>query len=124
MSKFSTNKRRFDLFQRFRFRPKHDKYPPTWDDVFLSNEKRAVLDAMVELSRGAALFSGRIGTGRSIAAEVIAEQLGRDLYRVDLSAIGSRYIGETEKHLERVFDAAEAAGAVLLFDEAEALLGK
>lgn len=71
-----------------------------------------------------ALFSGPSGTGKTLAAEVIAAELGLDLYRIDLSAVVSKYIGETEKNLKRVFDAAEEGGVVLLFDEAEALFGK
>jgi vesicle-fusing ATPase len=71
-----------------------------------------------------ALFSGESGTGKTLAAEVIARELGLDLYRIDLSATVSKYIGETEKNLARLFDAAEASGAVLLFDEADALFGK
>lgn len=71
-----------------------------------------------------ALFAGDSGTGKTMAAEVIASELGLDLYRVDLSAVVSKYIGETEKNLCRLFDAAEASGAVLLFDEADALFGK
>jgi SpoVK/Ycf46/Vps4 family AAA+-type ATPase len=59
-----------------------------------------------------------------LAAEVLANELGLDLYRIDLSAVVSKYIGETEKNLRRVFDAAEAGGAILLFDEADALFGK
>lgn len=79
------------------------------------------------LNRGlgiTALFAGPSGTGKTMAAEVIAGALDLDLYRIDLSAVVSKYIGETEKHLARVFDAAEIAGAVLLFDEADALFGK
>jgi vesicle-fusing ATPase len=71
-----------------------------------------------------ALFAGESGTGKTMAAEVIAGSLGLDLYRIDLSALVSKFIGETEKHLSTVFDAAEASGAVLLFDEADALFGK
>ncbi|MGR0319580.1 ATP-binding protein [Agromyces sp. ZXT2-3] len=71
-----------------------------------------------------ALFAGESGTGKTMAAEVLAGSLGLDLYRVDLSALVSKYIGETEKHLGAVFDGAEASGAVLLFDEADALFGK
>ncbi len=71
-----------------------------------------------------ALFSGPSGTGKTLAAEVLATALGLDLYHIDLSAVTSKYIGETEKNLRRVFDAAEAGGAVLLFDEADALFGK
>lgn len=71
-----------------------------------------------------ALFSGASGTGKTTAAEVIAQDLNLDLYRVDLSAVVSKYIGETEKNLRRIFDAAEGGGAILLFDEADALFGK
>jgi ATPase family associated with various cellular activities (AAA)/Winged helix domain, variant len=78
-------------------------------------------------SRGsgvAALFAGPSGTGKTLAAEVVAGDLSLDLYRVDLSQVVSKYIGETEKNLRRIFDAAESGGAVLLFDEADALFGK
>jgi ATPase family associated with various cellular activities (AAA) len=71
-----------------------------------------------------ALFSGASGTGKTMAAEVLAGELRLDLYRIDLSQVVSKYIGETEKNLRRVFDAAEEGGAVLLFDEADALFGK
>jgi len=71
-----------------------------------------------------ALFCGESGTGKTLAAEVLANELALDLYRIDLSAVVSKYIGETEKNLRRVFDAAEDSGAILLFDEADALFGK
>jgi hypothetical protein len=71
-----------------------------------------------------ALFTGESGTGKTLAAEAIANELALDLYRIDLALVVSKYIGETEKNLRRVFDAAEASGAVLLFDEADALFGK
>jgi hypothetical protein len=71
-----------------------------------------------------ALFTGDSGTGKTLAAEVLAADLGLDLYQIDLSALVSKYIGETEKNLRTVFDAAEHSGAVLLFDEADALFGK
>ena len=71
-----------------------------------------------------ALFSGESGTGKTMAAEVLANELHLDLYRVDLAATVSKYIGETEKNLRRVFDAAEDSGAILLFDEADALFGR
>ena len=71
-----------------------------------------------------ALFHGPSGTGKTLAAEVLAAHLRLDLYRIDLSSVVSKYIGETEKNLARVFDAAEEGGAVLLFDEADALFGK
>ncbi|WP_426105216.1 ATP-binding protein [Massilia sp. TSP1-1-2] len=71
-----------------------------------------------------ALFSGGSGTGKTLAAEVLANELRLDLFRVDLAALVSKYIGETEKNLSKVFEAAEASGAILLFDEADALFGK
>ncbi|MBT2442708.1 AAA family ATPase [Streptomyces sp. ISL-36] len=71
-----------------------------------------------------AMFAGPSGTGKTLAAEVIAAELRLDLYRIDLSAVVSKYIGETEKNLRAVFDAAEKGGSVLLFDEADALFGK
>jgi hypothetical protein len=71
-----------------------------------------------------ALFAGASGTGKTMAAEVLAQDLKLDLYRIDLSQVVSKYIGETEKNLRRVFDAAEMGGAILLFDEADALFGK
>ncbi len=71
-----------------------------------------------------ALFAGPSGTGKTLAAEVIAGALDLDLYRIDLASVVSKYIGETEKNLARIFDAADAGGVVLLFDEADALFGK
>jgi AAA+ superfamily predicted ATPase len=70
-----------------------------------------------------ALFSGGPGTGKTMAAEVIAHTLGLDMYRVDLSSVVSRWVGETEKNLKKIFDAAEGGTAVILFDEADALFG-
>jgi AAA+ superfamily predicted ATPase len=71
-----------------------------------------------------ALFTGPPGTGKTMAAEVVARELGLDLFAVDLSSVVSKYIGETEKNLERIFGAAAGANAVLMFDEADALFGK
>jgi hypothetical protein len=71
-----------------------------------------------------ALFVGESGTGKTMAAEVLANELNLHLYRIDLSGVVSKYIGETEKNLRRVFDAAEDGGAILFFDEADALFGK
>jgi ATPase family associated with various cellular activities (AAA) len=71
-----------------------------------------------------ALFSGESGTGKTLAGEILAAEMGLDLYHIDLSQVVSKYIGETEKNLRRVFEAAEQGGAVLLFDEADALFGK
>jgi SpoVK/Ycf46/Vps4 family AAA+-type ATPase len=72
----------------------------------------------------AALFSGDSGTGKTMAAEVMAHELELDLFRIDLSMVVNKYIGETEKNLRRIFDAAEDGGSILLFDEADALFGK
>jgi SpoVK/Ycf46/Vps4 family AAA+-type ATPase len=80
-----------------------------------------------KMNRGfsiSALFAGDSGTGKTMAAEVIANELRLNLYRIDLSAVVNKYIGETEKNLRRLFDAAEDGGAILLFDEADALFGK
>ncbi|MBN3895880.1 MAG: ATP-binding protein [Nostoc sp. NOS(2021)] len=71
-----------------------------------------------------ALFAGASGTGKTLGAEVLAHKLRLDLYRIDLSSVVSKYIGETEKNLRQVFDAAEQGGVILLFDEADALFGK
>lgn len=71
-----------------------------------------------------ALFSGPSGTGKTMAAEVIARELGLELFKVDLSQVVSKYIGETEKNLESIFVAAERTGAILFFDEADSLFGK
>ncbi|MGB0564841.1 MAG: ATP-binding protein [Spirulinaceae cyanobacterium] len=71
-----------------------------------------------------ALFAGVSGTGKTTAAEILAHELNLDLFRIDLSAVMSKYIGETEKNLRKIFDAAEVGGAILLFDEADALFGK
>lgn len=71
-----------------------------------------------------ALFAGQSGTGKTLAAEILGTALDLDVYRIDLSSVISKWIGETEKNLRRVFDAAEDCGAILLFDEADALFGK
>ena len=116
----------------------------SWDDLVLPSAERGILREMVshvrcratvydrwgfarQGSRGlgtAALFAGASGTGKTMAAEVLANELRLDLYRIDLSSVVSKYIGETEKNLRRVFDAAEAGSCILLFDEADALFGK
>jgi hypothetical protein len=70
------------------------------------------------------LFAGESGTGKTMAAQVLGAELGLDLFRVDLAAIVSKYIGETEKNLERIFAAADGSNAILFFDEADALFGK
>ena len=70
------------------------------------------------------LFSGPPGTGKTMAAQVLAHDLALDLYKIDLSRVVSKYIGETEKNLSRIFDEAEHSNAILFFDEADALFGK
>jgi ATPase family associated with various cellular activities (AAA) len=115
-----------------------------WDDLVLPEAQTLVLRQLAAQSRNrmtvfetwgfaangrrglglSALFSGPSGTGKTLAAEVLAAELHLDLYRIDLSAVVSKYIGETEKNLKHVFDAAEAGGCMLLFDEADALFGK
>jgi hypothetical protein len=116
----------------------------TWDDLVLPDEAARLLHQIAEQARHRyevhenwgyarktnrglginALFAGESGTGKTMAAEVIANELNLALYRIDLSAVVSKYIGETEKNLRRLFDAAERGGAILLFDEADALFGK
>jgi tRNA A37 threonylcarbamoyladenosine biosynthesis protein TsaE len=94
------------------------------------SEQRRVLDQWgfarrLPMGRGLTmLFSGPPGTGKTMAAQVLARELALDLYRVDLSRVVNKYIGETEKNLGCLFDEAQAAGAILLFDEADALFGK
>jgi SpoVK/Ycf46/Vps4 family AAA+-type ATPase len=115
-----------------------------WPDLILPDVQAAVLHTIVSQvrhrhrvyedwgfsTRGprglgiSALFVGDPGTGKTMAAEVIARDLRLDLYRVDLATVVSKYVGETEKNLRRLFDAAEGSGAILLFDEADALFGK
>ncbi|MEU5268980.1 AAA family ATPase [Streptomyces hygroscopicus] len=115
-----------------------------WDDLVLPDHQSRILREIVAhvrqratvhqewgfaatLRRGlgvTALFAGGSGTGKTLAAEVMAKELGLDLFLIDLSQVVSKYIGETEKNLRKVFDAAERGGALLLFDEADALFGK
>jgi len=80
-----------------------------------------------KLARGKGLivlFTGQSGTGKTMAAEIIAHELQLDLYKIDLSRVVSKYIGETEKNMARIFDEAETSNAVLFFDEADAVIGK
>ena len=82
-------------------------------------------DRKLSLGKGLnALFCGPSGTGKTMAAGIVARELGLDLYKIELSGVVSKYIGETEKNLARVFDEAEATSAILFFDEADALFGK
>jgi len=116
----------------------------TWDDLVLPDAETVLQRHLVDQVRGratvlrqwgfgeritrgsgiTALFAGQSGTGKSLAAEVIAGELGLALYRIDLSGVVSKYIGETERNLRRVFDAADEGGSLLLFDEADALFGR
>jgi SpoVK/Ycf46/Vps4 family AAA+-type ATPase len=82
-------------------------------------------DRKLSLGKGLnVLFAGPSGTGKTMAAEIIAHELGLDLYKIDLSTVVSKYIGETEKNLARIFAEAETSNAILFFDEADALFGK
>ena len=84
-------------------------------------------DFAVKGSRGlgiSVLFSGVSGTGKTMAAEIIANELELDLYKIDLSSVVSKYIGETEKNLNKIFHEAESSNAILFFDEADAFFGK
>jgi hypothetical protein len=132
-----TRRRLDDLAQR-------GESQASWDDLVLPAAQLAMLHDLVASVRFrprvyddwgfaakdwrglgvTALFSGVSGTGKTLAAEVVANDLRLDLYRIDLSGVVSKYIGETEKNLRRVFDAAEESGSILLFDEADALFGK
>jgi len=116
----------------------------SWDDLVLPDEQRGILQDIAgqvrrrlqvyehwgfssKGKRGlgiSVLFAGASGVGKTMAAEVLANELHLELYRIDLSAVVSKYIGETEKNLRRIFDAAESSGVILLFDEADALFGK
>ena len=97
------------------------------EDLSLSATQQAALrDVAIRARRSAttAVLSGLDTESAAEAAAALANELGRELYRVDLSRVVSKYIGETEKNLARLFDDAEAGGAVLFFDEADALFGK
>lgn len=115
-----------------------------WDDLVLPPERKQQLREICEhmrhrarvhdewgfgrklaLGKGlAALFAGPSGTGKTMAADIIAGELGLDLYKIDLATVVSKYIGETEKNLARIFEEAERSNAILFFDEADALFGK
>jgi len=116
----------------------------TWNDIVLPKQSfdqlkeicnyvkfRAIVydswgfDKKLSIGKGLnALFAGPSGTGKTMAAEIIANELKLDLYKIDLSSIVSKYIGETEKNLSRIFEEAESANSILFFDEADALFGK
>jgi hypothetical protein len=135
---------------RVQVRPRLDdlaqRIEPTayWDDLVLPDHEKQILQSIAaqvrqrsqvyehwgfrqKSDRGlgiSALFAGVSGTGKTMSAEVLAQELHLDLYRIDLSSVVSKYIGETEKNLQRIFDAAECGAVILLFDEADALFGK
>jgi AAA+ superfamily predicted ATPase len=116
----------------------------TWDDIVLPDDRLEQLHEMCDqvkqrgrvlnewgfrqklaMGKGTnALFAGPPGTGKTMAADIIAHDLGLDLYKIDLSTVVSKYIGETEKNLSRIFAEAETSNAILFFDEADALFGK
>ncbi len=122
------------------------KIPPryTWEDIVLPPDQHTLLREIAATVRArplvletwglgrklasspgiTILFAGPPGTGKTMAAEVLASDLGLDLFKIDLSGVVSKYIGETEKNLSRIFAAAEASNAILFFDEADALFGK
>jgi len=115
-----------------------------WEDIILPEDQLALLREIAATVRGrplvldewgvgrklassagvTVLFSGPPGTGKTMAAEVIAAELGLDLYKIDLSTVVSKYIGETEKNLEKIFHEAQSSNAILFFDEADAIFGK
>ena len=117
---------------------------PGWEDLVLPAEQVQALQDIVGHARNhrlvheewamggpdgrglglSALFHGPSGTGKTLAAEVIGAELDLDVYRVDLSQLVSKFVGETEKNLRRVFDAAESGAAILLFDECDAVFGR
>lgn len=141
-----------DLFDAARFHSEHHldelahkiELRYSWEDLVVPETSTAMLREMVSMVRlrpmvletwglgrkltaGAgisALFSGPPGTGKTLAAQIMANQLGIDLYRIDLSTIVSKYVGETEKNLEHIFTQAAASNAILFFDEADAIFGK
>ncbi|MBE2199148.1 MAG: ATP-binding protein [Anaerolinea sp.] len=116
----------------------------TWDDLILPDDQIQFLREMVDTVRSrplvlqtwgvgkklassagvTSLFYGPPGTGKTLAAQILAGELGLDLYKIDLSSMVSKYIGETEKNLERIFSEAESSNAILFFDEADAIFGK
>lgn len=115
-----------------------------WDDIVLPPDQMSQLSEICDQARNrhtvygdwgfgrklslgkglTALFSGPPGTGKTMAAEVVASHLQLHLYKIDLSQVVSKYIGDTEKNLNQVFNGAQASGAILFFDEADALFGK
>jgi AAA+ superfamily predicted ATPase len=118
--------------------------PYAWNDIVLGQGLRKQLEELTSQARLSTavleewgferlcrmgrglnvLFAGPSGTGKTMAAQVVARELGRELYRVDLAGVVNKYIGETEKRLKRVFEACERSAVVLFFDEADALFGQ
>ena len=116
----------------------------TWDELVLPEEQKKLIiracnqikyknivydkwgmDKKVLYGRGLSmLFSGPSGTGKTMAAQVVANELGLEIYRVDLSKVVSKYIGETEKNLGEIFESAKKSNVILLFDETDAIFGK
>jgi hypothetical protein len=141
-----------DLFEAARLHSGHHladlahKIEPRyeWDDLVLPETPKTMLMEMVRMVQSrplvletwglgkklasgsgvSALFSGPPGTGKTLAAQIMANQLGIDLYRIDLSTVVSKYIGETEKNLEIIFREASQSNAILFFDEADSIFGK
>ena len=115
-----------------------------WDDIVLPSDRMEQLkeicnyvkyrslvydkwgfDSTLSMGKGLnALFAGPSGTGKTMAAEIMAGELGLDLYKIDLSSVVTKYIGETEKNLARIFAEAETSNSILFFDEADALFGR
>jgi len=135
-SRAHSNQKLADLATKAR--PRHD-----WNDLILPPDPLAQLHEITNQARNrptvhdqwgfakklmgrgiSALFTGEPGTGKTMSAGIIARELGLDLYKVDLSALVSKYIGETEKNLDRVFTEANTSNAVLFFDEADSIFGK
>ncbi len=141
-----------DLYEGARVSSMHhlaelaDKMPPRYNlgDLILPDKQKRELMDLINMVKNrsmvledwgvqkklvsgkgiSALFTGAPGTGKTLSAQVIAGELGLELYRVDLSTIVSKYIGETEKNLERIFDEASSSNVILFFDEADSLFGK
>jgi SpoVK/Ycf46/Vps4 family AAA+-type ATPase len=129
-----------------RFGPLARKVPArlAWDDLVLAGDRVDRLRELCDHARQRAqvlerwgfdrrlpsgkglgvLFAGPPGTGKTLAASIVATELGLDLFQIDLAAVVSKWVGETEKHLSRIFDEAERGHGVLFFDEADALFGK
>jgi SpoVK/Ycf46/Vps4 family AAA+-type ATPase len=130
MAKPKVNSKRFDPYKNFKFRIKMDGSYVAGVSARSLLVDRITEDAKTpdaaepQIPGNTAVFVGEKGAGKKSAAEEIAARLGRHLHRVDLSAVASKYIGETEKNLDRVLQEAKDSGAVLFIDEADALFGK